>query len=60
MSNSLKTGILLVNTGSPDAPEITEAIADKAREAGFEVAGQTIEIAGLCPDCRGEGAADGA
>ena len=43
-----------------DSPEITEAIADKARNAGFEVAGQTIEIAGLCPDCQGGGAADGA
>ena len=42
-----------------DAPEITEAIADKARVAGFEVAGQTIEIAGLCPDCQGGGARDG-
>ena len=43
-----------------DAPEITEAIADKARRAGFEVAGQTIEIAGLCPDCQVAGAAGGA
>ncbi len=43
-----------------DAPEITEAIADKAFQAGFEVAGQTIEIAGLCPDCRAGGATNGA
>lgn len=43
-----------------DAPEITDAIADRARKAGFEVAGQTIEIAGLCPDCQGGGKPDGA
>ena len=41
------------------APEISEAIADKAREAGFEAAAQTIEITGLCPDCRGGGASRG-
>ena len=42
-----------------DAPEITAAVAAKAREAGFEVAGQTIEIAGLCPECQGEGQREG-
>ena len=43
-----------------DAPEITSAIAEKARGAGFKVGGQTIEITGLCPDCQGEGTEDGA
>ena len=42
-----------------DAPEISDAITDKAREAGFEAAAQTIEITGLCPDCRGGGVPDG-
>ena len=32
--------------------EIGELIRSKAISAGFEVAAQTIEITGTCPDCR--------
>jgi len=33
-------------------PRIDEAIGDLATEAGFKVAGRTLEVEGYCPDCR--------
>ncbi len=33
-------------------PRLDEAIGDLATEAGFVVAGRTIEVEGYCPDCR--------
>ncbi len=35
-----------------DDDELTTLIAGKARDLGFEVDGETIEIAGLCCQCR--------
>lgn len=35
-----------------DDSEIVGLIAVKARELGFEIAGQTIEVSGLCAACR--------
>lgn len=35
-----------------DAPEITAAINQSAAVSGFKTARQTIEIMGLCPNCR--------
>lgn len=32
-------------------PEITRALARKAKKIGFEIDGQTVEIKGLCPEC---------
>jgi Fur family zinc uptake transcriptional regulator len=36
-----------------NAPEINAAIKQSAHETGFQAVRQTIEIMGLCPDCRG-------
>ncbi len=33
-------------------PRITEAIRRTAAELGFDIAGEVVEIRGLCPDCR--------
>lgn len=35
-----------------DDPEIHELVRRKARGVGFNVDRQTIEVSGLCPDCR--------
>ena len=35
-----------------DAPSITSAINKSARDSGFESRRHTVEIMGLCPDCR--------
>jgi Fur family zinc uptake transcriptional regulator len=35
-----------------DAPAITAAIEQSATTAGFETRRHTVEIMGLCPDCR--------
>lgn len=35
-----------------DAPEITSAIEKSAANSGFKTGRQTIEIMGLCPNCR--------
>ena len=35
-----------------DAPTITSAIAKQAEDSGFEPRRQTVEIMGLCPNCR--------
>lgn len=40
-----------------DAPQVAEAIVESAESAGFQVRHQTVEVLGLCPDCREEGAA---
>jgi len=37
-------------------PRIDTAIHDSAHEAGFAVSRPTIEVKGLCPGCRDEGA----
>lgn len=34
-----------------DAPEITAILTGEARNLGFQVARQTVEIRGLCPRC---------
>ena len=39
-----------------DLPEVTLAIERQADDSGFEVRRHTIEILGLCPACRKEGA----
>jgi Fur family zinc uptake transcriptional regulator len=36
-----------------DAPTITSAIAESAAHSGFEPRRHTVEIMGLCPNCRG-------
>ena len=36
-----------------NAPEINAAIKQSARDTGFQPVRQTIEIMGLCPECRG-------
>jgi len=38
-----------------DAPEISNAIYQSARDSGFESRRQTVEIMGLCPNCRRQG-----
>ena len=38
-----------------DDPEIAGLIADKARQLGFASQRQTIEVGGLCADCRASG-----
>lgn len=35
-----------------DVPEINRAIAQSALDSGFETRRQTVEIMGLCPNCR--------
>ena len=35
-----------------DAPSITQAINQSAESSGFESRRHTVEILGLCPDCR--------
>jgi Fur family zinc uptake transcriptional regulator len=35
-----------------DAPRVAAAIAESAESAGFQVSHQTVEVLGLCPDCR--------
>lgn len=39
-----------------DDPDVTRSIEASARQAGFVVHEQVIEINGLCPRCRQEGA----
>lgn len=34
-----------------DDPEIAKRVLTKARDLGFEVRHQTIEVSGICPDC---------
>jgi Fur family zinc uptake transcriptional regulator len=36
-----------------DAPEITAILAREAKNLGFQVDRQTVEIRGLCPQCNG-------
>ena len=40
-----------------DGGEIARMVSRKARDLGFKVERQTIEVAGLCPQCGGAGAA---
>ena len=46
-------------TAELDDPGIMKAVGDGARRAGFQALRQTVEVAGLCPECRttGKGAA---
>jgi len=55
------TALLLLCTGCGRAAEFEDrGVDEKLRRAaaarGFAVAHQTIEVEGLCPDCRGEAA----
>lgn len=50
-------GQFLICTGCRSAAELDDAaigaaIAERAKEVGFAVARATVEIAGLCPNCR--------
>lgn len=45
-------------TAELDDPRIMQAVAAGARQAGFQALRQTVEVAGLCPECR-ETAAEG-
>jgi Fur family zinc uptake transcriptional regulator len=54
-------GQFLICTGCQSAAELDDAaiggaIAARAQAIGFSVTRATVEIAGLCPNCRGAGA----
>lgn len=38
-----------------DAPEMDQAICDRAAEQGFQISGQAVEVLGLCSNCRDTG-----
>lgn len=38
--------------GEMDDPDIASLVAEKAKKLGFAAIEQTVEISGLCPDCR--------
>ena len=46
------------SVGELDDPEIARLLARKAAGMGFAVERQTIEITGLCPECRAAGEDD--
>jgi Fur family transcriptional regulator, zinc uptake regulator len=39
-----------------DDPEVARALSKSARELGFAVTRQMVELSGLCPDCRRDAA----
>ncbi len=41
------------NAAELDDPRIAKAVAEAAGALGFQVTRQTVEVAGLCPACRG-------
>lgn len=38
-----------------EAPQMDQAISDSAREQGFQISGQSVEVLGLCSNCSGGG-----